>query len=73
MDVKNKSNNPGLIQSPLEEKNSKKFEQIKNAMETKRSIIAIGEDDMEALVIDFTRNIQKWGKIGVYIIKKLQE
>ena len=77
MDAKDKSNNPGSIPSPLEEKNSKKLEQIKNAMESKRSIIVIGEKDMEPLVIDFTRNTQerkqKWGKIGVYIIKKLQE
>ena len=77
MDVKDESNGPGLIPSPLEEKNSKKLEQIKNAIETKRSIIVIGENDMEPLVIDFTRNTQerrqKWGKIGVYVIKKLQE
>ena len=74
MDVKD---GVGLIPSPLEEENNQNLKQIENAIKTKRSTIVIGESDMEPLVFDFTRNTQerkqKLGKIGVCVIRKLEE
>lgn len=59
--------------SPLEEENSQKLKQIENAIKIGRSIIVIGQSDMEPLVIDFTRNTKerkrKLGKIGVCVIE----